>query len=64
MLINFWATWCIPCGKELAGWVAHSGELAATGLQVLAVSVDEPQDRQAVSQFAARLGLPFPVLYA
>ncbi|MGH9338665.1 MAG: redoxin domain-containing protein, partial [Acidobacteriota bacterium] len=64
ILINFWATWCIPCGKELAGWVAHSGELAATGLQVLAVSVDEPQDRQAVSQFAARLGLPFPVLYA
>ena len=42
-LINFWATWCQPCVEELAEWNQHRSDLAANGVRVLALNVDEPE---------------------
>ena len=63
-LVNFWATWCPPCRTELADLSAHARELAGAGVTVLAISVDEPGNGDAVRAFAGEQGLPFPVLFA
>lgn len=44
VLVNFWATWCIPCMKEFPGLVRLSRADQRQGLVVLAVSGDSPRD--------------------
>jgi len=39
-LVNFWATWCPPCLKELPGMDKLQTELADDGLDVVAISLD------------------------
>jgi thiol-disulfide isomerase/thioredoxin len=39
-VINFWATWCVPCVKELPGFEKLQREFAGEKLKVLLVSVD------------------------
>lgn len=44
VLVNFWATWCRPCLKELPALLALEQEYASRGFELLAVSLDEPAD--------------------
>ena len=62
ILLNFWATWCPPCRRELTLFQSQIGELRAADINVLAVSVDEPTQSAAVSKLTAELGLTFAVL--
>src|SRR5258708_6466759 len=39
-LVNFWATWCGPCKRELPDLEAMSKELAPRGLRIIGVSTD------------------------
>ncbi len=61
-LLNFWATWCAPCQTEMKLWKQHYEDIRAAGADVLAISVDSPQDRAKVEQFVRERALPFPVL--
>jgi thiol-disulfide isomerase/thioredoxin len=60
VLVNFWATWCVPCRKELPQLVAMEQRLKAKGFQLITVSGDEPDTEKAALQFADRLSLPQP----
>lgn len=40
VLVNFWATWCAPCIRELAMFSQHAEELTAQNATVLALNVD------------------------
>ncbi len=40
LLLNLWATWCLPCVKELEEFTARAEEIERTGLRLLALSVD------------------------
>lgn len=62
LLLNVWATWCPPCRKELRGLQEHGRDLERAGLQVVAVSVDDPDRSVAVGQFSSKEGYTFPVL--
>jgi thiol-disulfide isomerase/thioredoxin len=52
VLLNFWATWCVPCLREIPDFVALEQELGAKGLRVIGVSMNEPAElRSAVEPF-------------
>ena len=42
VLVNFWATWCVPCRKEMPELVQLSQRLAARGFDLVMISADEP----------------------
>jgi peroxiredoxin len=59
VLVNFWASWCTPCRKEIPDIVKAYGEHQSGGLQVVAVDLQENDDQ--VRQFAAEFGMTFPI---
>lgn len=60
ILINFWATWCVPCRAEMPALQAAYEEHSARGLVVLAIN--EKEDADSVAQFADEVHLTFPIL--
>ena len=62
VLLNFWATWCVPCVKELPHLQRFQDLYGAKGLQVLTISIDGPDRLASVSGFFARYGYTLPVL--
>ena len=63
-LINLWATWCMPCLQELNEWQSHRDDLQQSGLDVVAINVDEPiADRAAqlakINQTLDSMEFPF-----
>jgi Peroxiredoxin len=63
VLINVWATWCLPCRQEMPSIEKLYNEFHPRGLDVVAISVDEPGNAQGVRDFAHELGLTFTILY-
>lgn len=55
LLVNLWATWCVPCIKELPSLDALAGETAGK-LQILAISQDM-KGKEKVDPFWAKAGL-------
>ncbi|HYA49023.1 MAG TPA: redoxin domain-containing protein, partial [Burkholderiales bacterium] len=62
VLLNFWATWCVPCVKELPHLQEFQDRYGSRGLQVLAISIDTSDRQASVSSFVARYGYTFSVL--
>jgi thiol-disulfide isomerase/thioredoxin len=61
VILNFWATYCIPCRKEMPDLAAIQNEYAAVGVQVVGASADEMEDRAKVLQFIKETRINFPV---
>ncbi|HKO59742.1 MAG TPA: TlpA disulfide reductase family protein [Pyrinomonadaceae bacterium] len=61
VVLNFWATWCIPCRKEMPDLAAIQNEYAALGVQVVGASADVLTDRSKVVSFIKETGINFPV---
>lgn len=59
VLINFWATWCGPCGTEMPEFQRIYEEYSGRGFTILAVDFLEPPDQ--VQAFVDELGLTFPI---
>ncbi|HET6647791.1 MAG TPA: TlpA disulfide reductase family protein [Pyrinomonadaceae bacterium] len=61
VILNFWATYCIPCKAEMPDLAAIQNEYAALGVQVIGASADEAADRAKVLQFIKETKINFPV---
>lgn len=59
LVVNFWATWCAPCRREIPLLMALQDAHAGERLQVIGIAVDQPD---AVRQYAAEMGMNYPVL--
>ena len=60
VLLNFWATWCIPCREEMPAMEKLHRELKDDGLEIVAVNFKE--SNQQVRKFLDELGLTFTAL--
>ncbi len=61
VVLNFWATYCIPCRKEMPDLAAIQNKYGAMGVQVIGASVDDADDRKTVLQFIKETKINFPV---
>ena len=61
VVVNFWASWCAPCRRELPALNALNSEIAKRGGHVLAVSIDE--DRDNATRFAKAQKLTLPIAH-
>lgn len=61
IIVNFWATWCVPCVKEMPSFENLYRRYRSQGLTLLAVSLDKG-DPTKVQEFADKHKLSFPIL--
>ncbi len=61
VLLNFWATWCPPCRKEVPSMVKVYDKFKDRGFEIVAVSVDKQRDD--VVKFVQEYGMNFTVLH-
>jgi peroxiredoxin len=61
LLINFWATWCVPCATEMPQLEKLRSPLATSNVDLVGISVDaEPNAK--VGEFAAKMGAQYPIM--
>jgi thiol-disulfide isomerase/thioredoxin len=58
-LINFWATWCAPCRREIPLLKSFQDEHGEAGFQVLGIAVDFPEQ---VTKYAEEAEFNYPIL--
>jgi cytochrome c biogenesis protein CcmG/thiol:disulfide interchange protein DsbE len=62
VLINLWASWCIPCRLEMPAIQRVYQDFQAQGFQVLAINATNQDDPEKVAEFARQYELKFPIL--
>jgi thiol-disulfide isomerase/thioredoxin len=60
VVVNFWATWCVPCREEFSDLVRLEKTYRDRGVAVLGVSIDFPKDLPKVEKFLAANHPDFP----
>jgi peroxiredoxin len=63
VLLNVWATWCLPCRTEMPSIQALHDRFGARGLKVVAVSVDNNGFADEIRKFRDEYGLTFEILH-
>ena len=63
LVMDFFATWCIPCKESIPHLNSLNRKYGKQGLQILGVSVDEGSDRE-VKSFIAERKISYPVAIA
>lgn len=61
VVLNFWATYCGPCLKEMPDLAAIQNQYAALGVQVVGASADTLAEQKEVRKFITDLKINFPV---
>ena len=61
IILDFWATWCPPCLREIPHFVDLQKEYGKQGLQVIGISLDQ-QGWDVVKPFMQEQGINYPIL--
>src|SRR3984893_807006 len=64
VLIDFWATWCQPCKKEMPGYQKLVDRYGARGFVVVGFKFDTMADSEDPVQFAKKIGVHYPLAIA
>lgn len=60
-LVNLWATWCIPCRKEMPELQNLLPKFEAKGIQLVGLSIDQDVEAAYVEKVAGELGVTYPL---
>lgn len=61
LVINFWATWCLPCLQEIPDFMALQEKLGTQRVQFIGIALD---DKEAVEAFQQKNQVSYPLLIA
>ncbi|MDT8406468.1 MAG: TlpA disulfide reductase family protein [Methylococcales bacterium] len=61
LVLNFWATWCPPCRKEIPEFVALQQQYGSQGLQFVGIAIDAVEP---VAEYAKMSNINYPMLIA
>jgi thiol-disulfide isomerase/thioredoxin len=61
ILIDFWATWCQPCKKEMPGYQKLADVYGPQGLVVVGIKLSMMMDTENPIQFAKKIGVRYPL---
>ena len=62
IILDFWATWCEPCKKEIPDFITLQQKYGARGLQIVGISVDDSM--KMAKTYATQMKMNYPVLLA
>jgi peroxiredoxin len=58
--VTFWATWCVPCRREMPHLEKLYEELADQGLLIIGINTDPPGTTSKIKPYIKRYGLTYP----
>lgn len=61
VVLNFWATWCVPCREEMPMLVRLQQEYESRGVVVIGPSADAPETQAKIAPFLSELQIQFPI---
>jgi thiol-disulfide isomerase/thioredoxin len=62
VLLNFWATWCAPCRREIPELVALQREMRNKGVDVIGLTLEDPAvDRARVESFTRQFSINYRI---
>jgi len=64
VLVDFWATWCQPCKKEMPGYQKLLDSYGSRGFVVVGFKFDTMRDVEDPLQFASKIGVRYPLAVA
>jgi len=59
IFLNFWATWCPPCLKEIPEFIELQKTYGDQGFQIIGIAID---DEDAVKKYVEEIGMNYPSL--
>jgi thiol-disulfide isomerase/thioredoxin len=62
IILDFWATWCVPCKAEIPGFIELQKKYGEKGLQIIGLSVDDSQS--VAKKYVTEMKMNYPVLLA
>lgn len=61
VILNFWATWCVPCREEMPLLTSMQKRYAGRDVVVIGAAADEESTQQQIPPFVEKLKLTFPI---
>ena len=61
VLYEFWATWCLPCRKEMPQLIRLEAKLRSQGFELVTISADEPEQAAAAEKILKQLAIQGPL---